>query len=234
MSHKFLIFFFFLKEDQDPRRMFFYINYLKDLIITKLDEEQSSTFQRSSCLYLVKSINQFEWRIPKIWTELYDALIKKMNNPYKVIREKLAHCVAFSLLFDVDLPNQSKSPIKSPKVSQFFEFVSVELDKAIDLFKNIDDKSPHKLSDEHKNAINFVQTFISAFLTYLARTMNPINEHTIRIFSKLCCLDNLASHDEQMKVNLNIVRSYASIWYAKDEWSSLIIIEIKKVWKRNT
>ena len=118
-------------------RIYFYINYLKDLVVRKLDEEQSSTFQRSSCLYLIKAINQFEWRIPKIWTELYNALKQKMNSPYKVIREKTAHCIAFSMLFDVDLPNQSTSAIKSPKVDQFFQFISVELDKAIYLFKKL-------------------------------------------------------------------------------------------------
>jgi hypothetical protein len=213
--------------------MFFYINYLKDLVIRKLDEEQSSTFQRSSCLYLLKAINQFEWRIPKIWTEIYNVMLNKMNNPYKVIREKMAHCIAFSLLFDVKLPNHSKMEIKSPKVDHFFEFVSIELDKAIILFKNINDKNPETLSVEHKNAINFVQTFINSFTTFLARSLDPINEHMIKIFSKLCCLDNITATDEQMKMNLNILRSYASIWYAKNNCSSLMIDEIKKVYYDN-
>jgi hypothetical protein len=51
----------------------------------------------------------------------------------------------------------------------------------------------------------------------------------IKIFSKLCCLDNITATDEQMKMNLNILRSYASIWYAKNNCSSLMIDEIKKV-----
>jgi hypothetical protein len=209
--------------------MVFYINYLKDLVIRKLDEEQSSSFQRSSCLYLIKAINQFEWRIPRIWTELYSSFIPKMSNPYKAVREKLANCLAFSLLFDIRLPNHSVYVSNAPKVDLFFDYISSELDKSINLFKNVENRNADMLSEEHKNAINFVQTLLTEFITYLSRSMNPIRYNMIKVFSKLCCLDNIAAQDEQMKMNLNIVRNYVAIWYTNEECSQLIISEIKKV-----
>lgn len=70
--------------------MVFFINFLKNLAIRKLNEEQSSSFQQSSCLLLLNALNQFEWRIPQIWTEISNALLPKMNHQYKSVREKLA------------------------------------------------------------------------------------------------------------------------------------------------
>ena len=79
-----------LKEDQDPRRISFYINYIKDLAILKLFDNQSSSFQRTSSLHFLKALNQCEWRIPNVYNQLNTMLLVQMNHPYKAVREKVA------------------------------------------------------------------------------------------------------------------------------------------------
>jgi proteasome activator subunit 4 len=79
-------------EDQDPRRMHFYIDYFKKLVEKKLNDDQNKTssFQNAACLSLMHGIKQFEWRIPEVWFELNLLFESKMNHSYKVVREKIA------------------------------------------------------------------------------------------------------------------------------------------------
>ncbi len=76
-------------EDQDPRRMWFYINYFKNLIFRKFNDQTTSSFQNSSCLNLLRPMNQFEWRIPNAWPDMYELFRDKMDHPYKVVRDKI-------------------------------------------------------------------------------------------------------------------------------------------------
>jgi hypothetical protein len=85
-----MFFSLFLQEDQDPRRMSFYITYLKELAFKKLLENQSSSFQRTSSLHFLKAMNQFEWRLPSVFSQLHTMLLIQMNHPYKAVREKVA------------------------------------------------------------------------------------------------------------------------------------------------
>ncbi len=81
-------------EDQDPRRMTFYLKYFTDLT-TKVfgpagvkQDSSITSFQQTSYLQLISALNQFEWRIPTFWSNLFDMFLNNMSHPYKAIREK--------------------------------------------------------------------------------------------------------------------------------------------------
>jgi proteasome activator subunit 4 len=96
-------------EDQDPRRLTFYMNYLSDLVkkiffkkedggddfvIVEQQQQQQqqnlpTSFQQASCLNLVSALSQTEWRSQAFWASLIDLLMANMNHPYKTIREKI-------------------------------------------------------------------------------------------------------------------------------------------------
>jgi hypothetical protein len=106
-----LRFFFILKkEDQDPRRLTFYLNYFLDLthrlFINNVEnndkflEHESarsvSSFQQTNCLHLLKAMRQCEWKAPQFWSSLLEKFLSNMSHPYKAVREKV---VSVSNLF---------------------------------------------------------------------------------------------------------------------------------------
>lgn len=85
-----------VSEDQDPRRMTFYLNYFSDFAKklfkpNECGEVGATSFQQSSFLQLIgSSLNQMEWRIPSFWSDLLNIFLANMSHPYKAIREKNA------------------------------------------------------------------------------------------------------------------------------------------------
>jgi hypothetical protein len=88
-----------LKEDQDPRRLTFYINYFMDLtrrfftnkqVSTDTESSKFSSFQQTSCLHLLNALGQCEWKAPEFWSCLFETFLSNMNHPYKSVREKIA------------------------------------------------------------------------------------------------------------------------------------------------
>lgn len=87
-------------EDQDPRRLVFYLNYFIQLTIRMFASTNSDTtaettasmssFQQASTLQFLLAFNQFEWKIPGFWNSLIDVFMLNMSHPYKSIREKNA------------------------------------------------------------------------------------------------------------------------------------------------
>lgn len=99
-------------EDQDPRRLVFYINFFTQLTLrmfsstslspslssssspsspsssSDVQQQQISSIQQASCLQFLSALNQFEWKIPKFWNGVVDLLMSNMSHPYKSIREK--------------------------------------------------------------------------------------------------------------------------------------------------
>lgn len=96
-------------EDQDPRRLCFYLNYFAQLTTRMFAVESkeeatptvantndsttsvstgTSSFQQSSTLQFLLAFNQFEWKIPQFWNSLIDVFMRNMSHPYKSIREK--------------------------------------------------------------------------------------------------------------------------------------------------
>jgi proteasome activator subunit 4 len=81
-------------EDQDPRRMTFYLNYFVDLTLRMFNESgeqvnKPTSFQQTSCLHLLISLGQMEWRIQTFWSLLLDTFMRQMSHSYKSIREKV-------------------------------------------------------------------------------------------------------------------------------------------------
>lgn len=88
-------------EDQDPRRLTFYMEYFKDLAFRMLRMEtndsigsdssssSASSFQQSSCLQFLVAFSQLEWKAPLFWSNLVDLFLANMTHPYKSIREKI-------------------------------------------------------------------------------------------------------------------------------------------------
>lgn len=104
-------------EDQDPRRLTFYINYFSELVrrvIFKKDNENDNdfvvvnegssssptSFQQASCLNLIATLSQEEWRAQLLWSSLIDLFQANMTHPYKSIREKIAR-------YDLSTPSYS-------------------------------------------------------------------------------------------------------------------------------
>lgn len=92
-------------EDQDPRRLVFYINFFTQLTLRMFSsststtlssspstdvqqQQQISSIQQASCLQFISAFNQFEWKVPKFWNSVVDLFMANMNHPYKSIREK--------------------------------------------------------------------------------------------------------------------------------------------------
>lgn len=85
-------------EDQDPRRLTFYLNYFKNLAFRILPNEHSdlnessftsTSFQQTSCLQFLIAFSQLEWRAPEFWASLIDLFLNNMSHPYKSVREKI-------------------------------------------------------------------------------------------------------------------------------------------------
>lgn len=83
-------------EDQDPRRMTFYLNYFQALFLKALSslrnntaESKASSFEHLNALQLMSALGEFEWRIPKFWSSLLVPLQENMGNTNKFLRELL-------------------------------------------------------------------------------------------------------------------------------------------------
>ena len=117
----------------------------------------------------------------------------------------------------------------APRVANFVQFLEKEISEAINLFKNIEDKNDSNLSEKHKSAINFIQTVLSWFISYLSRSLQPIKFELLRLVPLLCSLDNIAAQEDTMKQNLNIVRSFISIWNMDANCASFLMDQLNKV-----
>lgn len=83
-------------EDQDPRRMTFYLNYFQALFLNALNslktnslESKASSFEHLNALQLMSALGEFEWRIPKFWSSLLIPIQENMGNNNKLLRELL-------------------------------------------------------------------------------------------------------------------------------------------------
>lgn len=63
------------------------IEYLRSLVIHKAS---NNTFLETSAWTLVQKLNNFEWRIPKVWASITDYARNFLDHPYKAIRERIA------------------------------------------------------------------------------------------------------------------------------------------------
>lgn len=202
-----------ISEDQDPRRLTFYLNYFQNLIKKTFakssesggssDDSQNnvSSFQQSSCLYLMTAFSQFEWRAPTIWSNLFDIFMSNMSHPYKTIREKNATCLVLSLVEEIDykvsldrdifLKSESKmNPLQ--KTNNFINHLESYLSRAIELFDIFSEDESQSMSQqetdlrknkEHMNAVNLLQSLMNFFSFYMMKSDQPLNRETLRLLT---------------------------------------------------
>jgi proteasome activator subunit 4 len=155
-------------EDQDPRRLTFYINYFMELTqrffpikdetsamsVENSESSKATSFQQTSCLHLLNAIGQCEWKASDFWTGLFDTFISNMNHSYKSVREKSALCISTCLIKEIDYSTNiersinklSIKPIKLEGLHKFINLIEIKLNLAIELFdfiseENIDSSS---------------------------------------------------------------------------------------------
>ncbi|RNA03229.1 proteasome activator complex subunit 4B-like [Brachionus plicatilis] len=222
-------------EDQDPRRLTFYLNYFKNLafrILPNSDQdasESSSTstsFQQTSCLQFLIAFSQVEWRAPEFWASLIDLFLNNMSHPYKSVREKIGFCLALSHVTDVDYSasinsssNIQKNKNQMKNMKRFIDYLEKRLDKGIELFSSVSDSvedEAAKLADskspQHQSAINCLQTIFAWFGYYIYKSYQPVNRHIIRLIPQLCSVDKIAAQEVTIKTQLPMIRIALSMW----------------------
>ena len=179
--------------------MTFYLNYLNELtkrvfglttnVSTKSIHQQqdsealasASSFQQSSCLQLLSSLSQMEWRIPTFWTNMMDIFLSNMTHPYKAIREKNSMCLSLCSINHIDysvsiIETSAKNDTtknKSDNLSKIIDLIDLKLTEYITLFDNKineenDNKNlaenngsavvQHHSDKQHLEAVNFLQS----------------------------------------------------------------------------
>ncbi len=191
-------------EDQDPRRMTFYLQYFTSLTTkifgkeTTSNESESdastSSFQQTSCLQLLTSLNQLEWRIPRFWSNLFDLFTSNLSHPYKAIREKNSICITLSLVNHIDYSLMSGESESNDNFRRFIDYLEVKLSRAIELFDEVTEETidgagePSKGnydSEEHLNSMNIVQSLFAWIGYYMYKSYQPINDQLLRLFPKV-------------------------------------------------
>ena len=76
-----------MKEDEDPRRMYRLIDFIRTLINIKT---MPNTFAEISRWFLFRNLYQFEWRIPSIWLEINEHANVLLDHPSSAIRERIS------------------------------------------------------------------------------------------------------------------------------------------------
>ncbi|CAF3512541.1 unnamed protein product, partial [Rotaria sordida] len=117
-------------EDEDPRRMYRPIEFLRSLINTHVT---GNTFLETSQWTLIQKLSNFEWRIPAIWCAINQYAKELLDHPYKAIRERIASVLGTSLSFDIKLPNGQST--RHPNVDQFIDNIRERLSQAIKIYE---------------------------------------------------------------------------------------------------
>ena len=154
-------------EDQDPRRLTFYMNYFGDLvrkmlfknkedndfvIINPTDPANPSSFQQTTCLSLVAALSQLEWRAQLFWSNLVDLFQANMNHPYKAIREKIGACLTLYYVNEMDYSLGIRirqeddfqlvlNEFKMENLKRFVDFLEMKLKQAIELFEFVKEEN---------------------------------------------------------------------------------------------
>ena len=227
-------------EDQDPRRMTFYINYFVDLTLKMFDNSNDNnkytSFQQTSCLHILISFGQFEWRIQSFWHKLMNLFMKQMDHTYKTIREKIGTCMSLCLNNEIDyttsLAGKAIKPVgggdSKENLNKFITYIENKLNQSNELFDYLNEdvidennsaaaatgnNSMQVENDSQKlAAVNFLQATFAWLGNFFSKSYQPINKETIRLIAKLCSIDKIAAQDVLVKAMLPLIRSVFSMW----------------------
>ncbi|CAF0736207.1 unnamed protein product [Didymodactylos carnosus] len=117
-------------EDEDPRRMYKPIGYIRSLTS---GQTSTNTFNETARWYLTQTIANFEWRVPTMWTTINEHAKELLDHPFKAVRERIANVLAMSLSFDIELPNGQS--IRHPDVNKFIDSMRERLRQAIEIYE---------------------------------------------------------------------------------------------------
>ncbi|CAF0770306.1 unnamed protein product [Brachionus calyciflorus] len=246
-------------EDQDPRRLTFYMNYFKNLALRilpknsnfgSMDESSSATsFQQTSCLQFLIAFSQLEWRAPDFWSSLIDLLLNNMNHPYKTVREKVGYCLTLSHVTDVDYSvsidngfiTSNKDEFQMKNMKKFIDYLELQLNKSIELFDSVSETQDDsqvketKITDykspQHQSSINFLQTIFSWFSYYIYKSYQPINKEIIRLIPQLCSVDKIAAQELTIKTQLPMIRIAISMWIMDKQSSKEFLEQLSRIVK---
>ncbi|CAF3918247.1 unnamed protein product, partial [Rotaria sp. Silwood1] len=215
-------------EDEDPRRMYRPIEYLRSLINT---HATGNTFLETSRWYLLQTITNFEWRVPSIWCSINEQAKELLDHPYKAIRERITIVLSLSLTFDVTLPNGQST--RHPDVNQFIDMIRVRLQQAIEVYE----KTPLanvsgqvvEIDPEARKALNFIETVIQLHTHLFSKCLQPIKNAIIRIFPYLCEIESIVANDDFIRKNLTITRMCVAMTYLHKHFMEELIEQLEQV-----
>jgi hypothetical protein len=235
--------------------MTFYINYFVDLTIKMFDNSNDNnkftSFQQTSCLHILISFGQFEWRIQSFWHRLMSLFMKQMDHTYKTIREKIGTCISLCLNNEIDYTTSlTGRAIKPPGggdskecLNKFIDYLETKLNQSIELFDYVNEdiiddnnastsnssSSIQQVENDSQKlaAVNFLQATFSWLGNFFSKSYQPINKETIRLIPKLCCIDKIAAQDVLVKAMLPLIRSVFSMWMLDQATSRLFLDELK-------
>lgn len=242
-------------EDQDPRRLTFYMNYFKSLAFKMLPNKEdaesqqtatSNLFQQTSCLQFLISFSQLEWRAPDFWSNLIDLLLTNMSHPFKSVREKVGYCLALTHVTDVDFSVSFDSSFRPPKTDQyqmknmkrFVDYLEQKLNKGIELFELVEDvkeetqdQTTNYRSPQQQSAINFLQTIFAWFGYYIYKSYQPVNPEIIRLIPQMCSVDKIAAQETSVKAQLPMIRIALSMWIMHRTSLTLFLEKLSEIVK---
>jgi len=228
-------------EDQDPRRMTFYLNYFQELFLNTLmdlklvsmdSNSQKSSFEATSVLQLISAFSQFEWRIPTFWASLLPALQQNMSSANKLVRDILPTCLSLvtktyqeagiqlvGICNDGACEAEQQLSVDTSTFSRFVEYLEKRLDESYELFEVLGDKSSEERRKEIQrgrinefiSSLNFVQTMISWLYAHLPGSLQAFNRRTFGLVERLCRIDKVASYEDKIKIMLMAVRAFMPI-----------------------
>ncbi|CAF1329744.1 unnamed protein product [Adineta steineri] len=216
-------------ENQDPRRVFQTINFIR-----RLTDNQPiiNTFNEAFRWYLVQSLAVFQWRIPSVWCTIYERAKELLDHPSKLIRQMIATVLPIALQFDLT-SFQGKST-RHPTINQFIDEMHQRLDEAIiicerkSLINHIAETGI--MDNEVHQALNLIELVVAIQGQLFATCNQPIKDTTVRMFSYFCEIGNImANNNDGFKNHLIDIRTYIGMAYLHENLLELLIEQLEYV-----
>ncbi|UJR35822.1 hypothetical protein I4U23_028569 [Adineta vaga] len=215
-------------EDEDPRRMYRPVEFLRSLINT---HATGNTFLATSQWTLVQKLSNFEWRIPEVWWAINQYAKDHLDHPYKAIRERIASVLTTSLSFDIKLPNSQST--RHPNVNQFIDNIRERFAQAIQIYEktplaNISGERV-EIDSEARKALNYIETVVQLHTLMFSSYIQPVKSSIIRLFPHLCEIDSIIANDDFIRESTVISRMYLAVTYLQIPFIEPLIEQLEYV-----
>ncbi|UJR24623.1 hypothetical protein I4U23_005997 [Adineta vaga] len=207
--------------NQDPRRMYHFIDFLKTLMNTSVE---------TSRWLLYRNLYEFGWRIPSIWCEINKQTKTLIDYSSSDIRERVATLLALSISYDVTLFNGKST--RHPSVNQLIDELCERLHQAIEIYEktplmNISDKNV-EINPEVRKALDLIETVIEIHSSFFLICFQPSKDEIIRLFPYLCEIESIAANDI-LKKDLKISRSYVGRCYLNRYFFEALVNKLTEI-----